>query len=339
MNSMTNRVDTKAYGPTFADRGSFIEVNALTKKYGQNVLALDGLTFSVQKGEIFGLLGPNGAGKSTAVKVITTLSRLDSGEVRLSGVDVTRYPKEARKLFGCVAQRSGVDGDSTGRENLMLQGRLYGLRGYSLQERVAQLLDRFDLTDVADRLSNTYSGGMQRKLDLAMGLIHFPHILFLDEPTTGLDPEARATLWEIIKRLANEEGLTVLLTTHYLEEADHLCDRLAIIDQGKVVVEGKPEALKGELQGDIVHIEAVESVSESQVREILQDIPNLHEIIVEDQSLYVRTNHGAEAMPVLMSTLEAAGMKVQAATITRPSLDDVYLRYAGHTFAEAGKEA
>lgn len=338
MSSM-NKEDTKEHNSTFtSDQSSTIEVNGLTKKYEPHVLALDGLTFSVQKGEIFGVLGPNGAGKSTAVKVMTTLSRPDRGEVRLSGMDVTRHPKEARKLFGCVSQRSGVDGGSTGRENLMLQGRLYGLRWPLLQERVAELLDRFDLTVVADRLSNTFSGGMQRKLDLAMGLIHGPHILFLDEPTTGLDPEARANLWEIINRLANEERLTVVLTTHYLEEADQLCDRLAIIDRGKVVVEGTAEGLKGELEGDMVYIEAAEFVSESQAREILQDIPNLHEIIAEDQSLYVRTNCGAETIPMLMSTLEAAGMKVQAAKISRPSLDDVYLRYTGRTFAEVEKE-
>lgn len=316
------------------EKGVAIEVRALIKKYNQEVLALDGLTFSVQKGEVFGLLGPNGAGKSTAVKVLTTLSRPNQGEVRLLDVDIIHHPKKARKLFGYVAQHSGVDGDSTGRENLMLQGRLYGLRGLLLKERVTQLLEQFNLNDAADRLSKTYSGGMQRKLDLAMGLIHRPQILFLDEPTTGLDPEARTALWEIIRHLSREDGLTVLLTTHYLEEADQLCDRLAIIDQGKIVVKGTTEELKEELNGDMVQMELTETISESRAKEILQDIPALHEIIVNELLLYVHTNHGAEQLPVLIKTLESANVNVRTATISRPSLDDVYLRHTGRVFAE-----
>ncbi|MFD1413042.1 ATP-binding cassette domain-containing protein [Oceanobacillus jeddahense] len=335
---MNNMIDPENKGvdglTCTTDEDLAIKVRALTKKYGKDVFALNGLNFSVQKGEIYGFLGPNGAGKSTAVKVMTTLSRPSQGEVQLYNVDAIHYPEEARKLFGYVAQQSAVDGESTGRENLMLQGRLYGLRGSILSERVVQLLERFDLMDAADRLSKTYSGGMQRKLDLAMGLIHHPKILFLDEPTTGLDPEARASLWDTIHHLSKEDGLTVLLTTHYLEEADQLCDRLAIIDKGKVIVQGTPEALKGEMHGDVVHIETMEAISEFQAKDMLQGISDLHEIIVDGLSVYVRTNQGAEQLPALMSILKAENIKVRAATISRPSLDDVYLRYTGHVFAE-----
>lgn len=339
MNIERNSTSEKVQRSTMAsDKTLSIEVHTLTKQFGQDVLALNDLTFSVQKGEVFGLLGPNGAGKSTALKVMTTLSRPNQGDVWLNDVDVIRNPKEARKHFGYVAQLSGEDAESTGRENLMLQGRLYGLRGSLLKERVAHLLKQFNLIDVADCLSRTYSGGMQRKLDLAMGLIHRPQILFLDEPTTGLDPEARTDLWEIIQYLSREERLTVLLTTHYLEEADQLCDRLAIIDQGEVVVQGTAEMLKEELHGDIVHMKLMEAVSELQVKTILQDIQGLHEVIVDDLSLYVRTNHGAEQVPILMSKLESDNIKIQAVTISRPSLDDVYLRHTGHIFDKEEKK-
>ncbi len=317
-----------------SDKSLAIEVQALTKRYNPDVLALNGLTFSINRGEIFGLIGPNGAGKSTAVKIMTTLSRPSQGKIRLYNIDATQYPKKARHLFGYVAQQSGVDGESTGRENLMLQGRLYGLRGLRLRERVGQLLTQFNLIEAADRLTKTYSGGMQRKLDLAMGLIHRPQLLFLDEPTTGLDPEARTSLWKMIHHLAEEEGLTVLLTTHYLEEADQLCNRMAIIDQGKVVKQGTAGELKAELNGDVVHMEITETITESRATTILQDISGLDEIIVEASTLYVRTNRGAEQLPTLINAIKSANIEVQSATISRPSLDDVYLRHTGRIFAE-----
>ena len=204
---------------------------------------------------IYGLLGPNGAGKSTTVKILTSLARPDSGQARVEGVDVLARPGQVRHMIGVVAQRSGADPTATGRENLILQGRLYGLRGAAVRARADELLAHFGLTEAAGRLVRTYSGGMQRRLDVALGLMHRPEVLFLDEPTTGLDPESRAAMWQEIARLAGGEGMTVLLTTHYLEEADRLASRLAIVDRGRVVATGTPDELKGELRGDAVHVE------------------------------------------------------------------------------------
>ncbi|WP_096189836.1 ATP-binding cassette domain-containing protein [Evansella halocellulosilytica] len=313
-----------------------IEVCGLTKKY-KNVLALDGLSFSVKRGEVFGLLGPNGAGKSSAVKIMTTLAQPDGGTVTLFGVDVVKEPTEVRKMVGYVAQQSAVDGDFSAIENLMLQGRLYGLKGSQLKMRVSEMIDRFELSQFANRLSRTYSGGMKRKLDLAMGLIHRPKILFLDEPTTGLDPEARASLWKTIQQLAREDGLTVLLTTHYLEEADQLSDQLAIMEQGKVIVEGTAESLKGQLEGDTLQVEMKEGGAEDAVK-VLEKIECIQEVLGEGASLYLRCANGSEAMPIVMSTLEKTGIYVNSATISRPSLDDVYLRYTGRTFHDAQKK-
>src|ERR671936_698181 len=193
-----------------------IEARDLVKTYPGGVRALDGLSFAVEPGTVFGLLGPNGAGKSTTVKILTPLSRPDAGVARVAGLDVARQPDQVRHAIGCVAQRSAVDREATGRENLALQGHLYGLRGRALKRRADGLLERLGLAEAADRVARTWSGGMQRKLDVAMGLIHQPQVLFLDEPTTGLDPEARADMWHEIARLAREDGLTVVLTTHYL---------------------------------------------------------------------------------------------------------------------------
>jgi len=217
-----------------------IEACALVKTYPGDVRALDGLSFVVEAGTVFALVGPNGAGKSTTVKILTTLSKPDAGEARVAGIDVLRRPDAVRHAIGCVAQKSGIDLAATGRENLMLQGHVYGMRGAELKRRAADLLVSAGLADAADRVTRTYSGGMQRKLDVAMGLVHRPEVLFLDEPTTGLDPQARLDMWDEIARLARDEGLTILLTTHYLDEADRLAQRLAIVDRGKVVAEWSP---------------------------------------------------------------------------------------------------
>ncbi|MFD0586096.1 ABC transporter ATP-binding protein [Dactylosporangium darangshiense] len=218
----------------------------LVKTYPKGVKALDHLSLAVEPGEIVGLLGPNGAGKSTTVKILTTLARADSGHAEVMGHDVARHPGRVRTAIGVVAQRSGLDPAGTGRENLTLQGHLFGLRGAELRRRVDELLERFDLTEAAGRRTRDWSGGMQRRLDVAMGLVHRPAVLFLDEPTTGLDPEARAALWQEIRRL---QGMAILLTTHYLDEADRLADRLVIVDGGRVVAEGTPDRLKGSCAG------------------------------------------------------------------------------------------
>jgi ABC-2 type transport system ATP-binding protein len=233
-----------------------IEVEDLRKTYSGGVEALRGVSFAVRAGEVFALLGPNGAGKSTAVRILTTLSAPTSGGARVAGFDVVRQPREVRRRIGSVAQNSGVDPTATGRENLTLQGQLFRLNAPELRARTAELLHLFQLEAAADRPAATYSGGMKRRLDVAMGLIHRPEVLFLDEPTTGLDPESRAVMWKEVRRLARE-GLTLLLTTHYLEEADQLAQRIAIVDGGRVVAAGTPEELKRGIPGDAVSLDEV----------------------------------------------------------------------------------
>jgi ABC-2 type transport system ATP-binding protein len=312
-----------------------IEACNLVKIYPGGVRALNGLSFTVKAGTIFGLLGPNGAGKSTTVKILTTLSRPTSGTARVADFDVLKDPGRVRRAIGCVGQKSGVDSEATGRENLTLQGHLYGESGPKLRRRVSELLDRFGLTQAADRVARTYSGGMQRKLDVAMGLVHHPQALFLDEPTSGLDPEARADMWKEITRLAREEGITILLTTHYLEEADRLAQRLAIVDRGKIVAEGTPEELKSGLRGDTIHIELARLENREQARQTLSGLEELRELVSDGRLLYARADHGAAAVPVALSALESAGVKTASVTVARPSLDDVYLRYAGRAFRDA----
>ena len=283
-----------------------IEARDLLKTYPGGVRALDGLGFEVEASTIFGLLGPNGAGKSTTVKILTTLSSADEGTAAVAGIDVGRRPADVRGVIGVVAQRSGIDREATGRENLELQGRVYGLGGRELTSRANELLDRFGLLDAAGRIARTYSGGMQRRLDIAMGLIHRPKVLFLDEPTTGLDPEVRAGMWTEIARLASDEGLTILLTTHYLEEADQLARRLAIVDRGRVVAEGTPEALKSELRGDALVLELIEA-NDDLVRAALDPL-EVRELTLQGRSLRARVDDGARAVPVVLQALDARGV-------------------------------
>lgn len=315
-----------------------IEARGLVKTYRGDVTALDGVSLAAEEGSVFGLLGPNGAGKSTAVKILTTLSRPDAGEAFVAGHDVLKHPARVRLAIGCVAQKSGLDPQATGRENLLLQGRVYGMRGAALRSRAQELMDRFGLSDAADRTVRTYSGGMQRKLDVAVGLMHRPQVLFLDEPTTGLDPEARVDMWNEIARLAGDEGLTILMTTHYLEEADSLARRLAIVDRGKVVAEGTPDELKGELRGDAIHVELEEQTSDGEVRQAIGRVPDLYDVAVEARALRARADSGARAVPAVLAALEADGITVASVTVSRPSLDDVYLRHAGRAFSEADQE-
>jgi ABC-2 type transport system ATP-binding protein len=315
-----------------------VEAHDLTKTYPGGVTALDGMAVTVAAGTVFGLLGPNGAGKSTTVKILTTLARPDSGTASVAGHDALRHPDRVRRAIGVVAQRSGADPVATGRENLLLQGRLYGLRGPALARRADELLERFDLTEAAARLVKTYSGGMQRRLDVALGLVHRPQVLFLDEPTTGLDPEARTAMWEEIGRLAGDEGLTILLTTHYLEEADRLAERIAIVDRGRVVAEGTPDELKGELRGDAVHMELRETpgpVDAQLLRAALDAFAGVREVVFDGRRLSARADDGPAAVPHVLAVLEREGAQVASVTVARPSLDDVYLRYAGRRFAEA----
>jgi ABC-2 type transport system ATP-binding protein len=312
-----------------------IDAEGLEKRYGKDVHALRGLTFRVERGSIFALLGPNGAGKSTAVKILTTMTRPDAGRARVAGIDLLHHPKRVRRLIGCVAQKDAVDLEATGRENVTLQGRLYGMSGTDLHRRVDELLDRFQLAESADRLARTYSGGMRRKLGVAMGLVHRPEVLFLDEPTTGLDPEARSALWTEIVHLA-ADGVTVLLTTHYLDEADHLADRLAIVDQGRVVAEGTPDDLKSQLRGDAITIQLnSNAVVDGALRALSSQNGRLRELTLADHTIHARVDDGARAVPEILATLDAAGAMVAAVTVARPSLDDVYLSHTGRSFNAA----
>ena len=303
------------------------------------VRALDGLTFSVPEGVVLGLLGPNGAGKSTTVKILTTLSRADSGTARVAGLDVVRDQQAVRLAIGYVPQMSSADPMATGIENLVLSGRVYGLSRQDAVRRSAELLERFGLTEAGGRQVRTYSGGMQRKLDVALGLVHRPRVLFLDEPTTGLDPEARADLWAEVEQLSGTEGLTVLLTTHYLEEADRLASQLAIVDHGKVVAEGTPEALKAELRGDSIQVDLADPDSDGRARALMRRVPGIGEIVVEGNTLRARVDHGATAVPAVLGVLEEQAIPVSAVTVSRPSLDDVYLRYTGRSFQDAERTA
>ncbi|MDQ5834961.1 MAG: ATP-binding cassette domain-containing protein [Actinomycetota bacterium] len=284
-----------------------IEADGLVKGYGE-VRALDGVSFSVPEGSVFGVLGPNGAGKSTTVRILTTLSRPDEG----------------------------ADREATGRENLRLQGQVYGMGGRELEGRIDELLERFRLADAADRLVRGYSGGMERRLDVALGLVSRPAVLFLDEPTTGLDPEVRAEKWREIESLAGEHGVTVLLTTHYMEEADRLADRLAIVDRGNIVAEGTPDELKRELRGDAVHVELAASAN-GNARTALDRVDEVHEVVLEGRLLHARADDGARAVPGVLAALDSHGVPVASVTVARPSLEDVYLRHAGQTFEEAAR--
>jgi ABC-2 type transport system ATP-binding protein len=309
-----------------------IEVADLRKTYANDVEALRGISFAVERGTVFGLLGPNGAGKSTTVKILTTLSKASGGEAAVAGFDVNKQADEVRHSIGVVAQKSGADRESTGRENLRLQGQLFAIPGKELEARIDELLALFGLTEAADRFVKTYSGGMVRKLDVALGLIQRPEVLFLDEPTTGLDPEARSEMWEEISRLAGEEKLTILLTTHYLDEADNLADNLVIIDQGEIVAQGTPEGLKSELKGDAVRAVLARVPQDGEIQRALASVQAVREVQVDGSAVMARSDNGAAAVPHVLSALEGAGVEVAEITVARPSLDDVYLQFTGRRF-------
>jgi ABC-2 type transport system ATP-binding protein len=315
-----------------------IEAEGLVKVYKGGIRALDGIDLRVPAGSVFGLLGPNGAGKTTAVKIASTLSFPTSGCVRVAGFDVVTQPRQVRQAIGVVGQASGVDVNLSGRENLRLQGLIRSMHGQELKQRVEELLEQFGLTESAGRVARDYSGGMQRRLDVATALVHRPQILFLDEPTTGLDPEVRTEMWHEIERLTHEQGLTILLTTHYLEEADQLAAELAILDRGKVVATGSPEQLKAELKGDTVHVELREDAPDGTIRSALEGVPGIRQLDHDVRCLRARVEHGARAVPLVLQALEAKGLAVDSVTVSHPSLDDVYMRYTGREFARVDEE-
>ncbi|MGN6425533.1 MAG: ABC transporter ATP-binding protein [Leifsonia sp.] len=319
-----------------------VDVSGLTKTYrGPHrapVHALRGLTFHVPAGIVFGMLGPNGAGKSTTTKILTTLSRPSGGSARIDGIDVVAKPAEVRRHIGYVSQGASTDPLLTGAENLTLAGRLRGMNALDARRRASALLAEFGLGDAADRPVGRFSGGMRRRLDVAAALVHAPRVLFLDEPTTGLDPEARAAMWSEIRRLSAERAITVILTTHYLEEADRLADDIMIIDDGTRVVGGSPDALKASLNGDTLRVALVEPDVE-RVRRAVAAVPGLRDVVVEADGpsgqLVARTDDASAAVAPAIAALDAAGVPFGAVSAARPSLDDVYLHYAGRSFERA----
>lgn len=320
-----------------------IRTAGLTKTYGRGdkaVRALDGISLTVAPGQVFAVLGPNGAGKSTAVRILSTISRPDAGTATVAGFDIRRQPAEVRAGIGYVSQRPGFDPIGTGRENLVLSARLRGLSRKEAGRRAGDLLERFGLTTAGDRLARTWSGGMQRKLDVAMGLVHQPRVLFLDEPTTGLDPEARVELWAEVTRLVRGTGLTALLTTHYLDEADQMAEQLAIVDHGRIVAEGTPAGLKAQLGGDTLRVDLKSPDDAGRGGDLLQRLDGVSYVRREGIRLHAQAADPAEVLPRALAQLKLAGIGFTEASLARASLDDVYLRYAGRAYsATAGQEA
>ena len=314
-----------------------IEAVDVKKRYPPAVQALDGVSLSVETGTIFGVLGPNGAGKSTLTRVLCTLTRPDGGSATVAGIDVIKDPVQVRRTIGVVGQKHGSDRNATGRENLILQGEFYGITGRDLKTRVAAALERFELVDAADRQVRTYSGGMARRLDIALGLLNRPRVLFLDEPTTGLDPEARAQMWTYIASLASDEQMTIWITTHYMDEADTLTGTLAIVDRGRIVAHGTPDELKRQVSGDALHIELVEPGDASAVA-ALERVDGVGEIELDGRLLRSRARDGGATLPAVLSSLEGQRIQVASVKVSRPSMDDVYLRFAGRAFEQAESE-
>ena len=298
------------------------------------VEAVAGIDLEVKRAEIFGFLGPNGAGKTTTLRILSTLLPASGGEAFVAGFDLRRDPQRVREHIGYVGQAGGTDHSLTGRAELVFQGRLYRLPARAAKQRASELLEAFDLEAVADRAIGTYSGGQRRRLDIALGLVHRPELLFLDEPTTGLDPQSRARMWEEVERL-RDSGTTVFLTTHYLEEADALCDRLAIIDRGRIVAEGTPDQLKRAIAGDVITLgvggSAGAALDVLSSRSFIRDHDPL---IPGSDSIRVYVDHGETAMPTIFRILEQSGVVLKTVSMTRPSLDDVFLRQTGRSLRE-----
>jgi ABC-2 type transport system ATP-binding protein len=311
-------------------RKSFRSRDGRTKK---TVEAVRGVDLSVQEGEIFGFLGPNGAGKTTTLRMLATLIEPDGGEATVAGVDLRRDPGEVRRRIGYVAQGGSTWDESTAREELVLHARMYGVSKVDAQRRAATALDAFQLAEYADRKCKTYSGGQRRRVDIALGIIHGPRVVFLDEPTTGLDPQSRAHMWEEIRRL-RADGMTVFITTHYLEEADALCDRVAIIDYGEIVAEGTPDELKRDIAGDVVTIGV--NGATAKAAELLDSeeyVSKLEQLDTGGLRLFV--DSGPIAIPQILRTLDGAGIALGAIELHRPSLDDVFLEKTGRSLRES----
>tara|TARA_B100000408_G_scaffold134648_1_gene122888 strand:+ start:916 stop:1839 length:924 start_codon:yes stop_codon:yes gene_type:complete len=290
------------------------------------------VSFTVKEGEIFGFLGPNGAGKTTTIKVLTTLLKPTKGEVSVASFDVEKESDAVRSSIGIVPQALTLDDDLKGITNLMISAKLYHVPDKIAKERAKDLLNLVGLTDAADREVNTYSGGMRKRLELIIGLVHEPKILFLDEPTLGLDIQTRSVIWKYLKNLNKEKGLTIFITTHYLEEADFLCDRIGIIDQGKILVENSPSELKEKLGGDIIEI-MVDKVNN--IKKELEKQSIVKNVDINEQNIRIEVEKGDIALPIILEVCSSKGIIVKRASLTRPSLDEVFLKYTGKSLRDA----
>ena len=347
MRAVDNIISAQGLRKSFPARGK-------GRGKGGQVEAVRGVTIEVARGEIFGFLGPNGAGKTTTLRMLTTLLPIDAGAATVAGFDVARQPHQVRSRIGYVSQLGGADELATGRENLLLQGRLYGASRAQVEPRAQTLVELLDLADFADRRVATYSGGQRRRLDIALGIVHEPPVIFLDEPTTGLDPQSRANLWDHIRAL-RERGTTVFLTTHYLEEADLLCDRLMIMDYGQIVAEGTPRALKQQVAGDAIVISlradgpGADSPSADDhgaddhraddhradlAAPVLRAEPYVRELTADGGQVRLYVDDGGTALPQLIRLLDARGIGIRSISMSEPTLDDVFLRQTGRSLRD-----
>jgi ABC-2 type transport system ATP-binding protein len=313
-------------------KGKAIVVSGITKKFGP-IAAVDHVDFEVEEGEFFGFLGPNGAGKTTLIRMLTTLLRPTSGKAIVAGCDVTEVPGEVRKRIGVVPQAMTSDLDLTAYENMDLYGRFYGIRGRERRERIRYLLEMGGLTQRANDLVATYSGGMRRRLEIARVLVHRPPLLFLDEPTIGLDPQSRRVVWDFLEKLIEGDSMTIFLTTHYMEEAETLCGRVGIIDAGKIIALGSPSGLKAEIPGNDIVSLIVGNLSPELVREV-GELPFVHKAIAEENTLRVYVDNGSKNLPVLIDDVRKAGGAILSASVHEQSLEDVFIHHTGKTIRE-----
>ncbi|MGW7047827.1 ATP-binding cassette domain-containing protein [Streptomyces avermitilis] len=305
---------------------------------GGVINAVTGVDILIEAGEIVGFLGPNGAGKTTTLRMLTTLLAPTAGEATVAGCDLMKDPRGVRRRIGYVAQGFGTSEESTVYEELAMQGRLYGLSKSVVRVRVPELMDQLQLAGLERRLTKTLSGGQRRRLDVALGLIHTPDLLFLDEPTAGLDPQSRANLWDHIRRLRAENGMTLFLTTHYLEEADGLCDRILVIDNGRIIAEGTPNSLKAQVSGDSVTV-GVGAEQMAATAAIVVRIAGASDVVTADGMVRFRVPRAHSVLPALLRALDTARIPAESLHINRPTLDDVFLLLTGRTLREAGDGA
>jgi ABC-2 type transport system ATP-binding protein len=309
-----------------------VEVSGITKRYG-SLTAVDNVSFDVMEGEIFGFLGPNGAGKTTLIRMLTTLLKPTGGNAMVACCDVVKEPEKVRSEIGVVPQAMTSDLDLTGYENMDIYGRFYGISSKERKERIKYILDMVGLTARAHDLVASYSGGMRRRLEVARVLVHQPKILFLDEPTIGLDPQSRRVVWDFLRKLIEGDSITVFLTTHYMEEAEALCNRVAIIDSGKIIAIGSPEDLKSQIPGNDIISLSFESLSEDVIARI-KALAFVHNVNVENNNLRIYVDNGALNLPQLIDEIKSFGGKILSATIHEQSLEDVFIHYTGKTIRE-----